>query len=176
MQLMGTTVVAVKKGGKTVIAGDGQVTMGNTIFKAKARKIRRIYNGRVLTGFAGSVADAFALYERFEAKLKDNSGNLIKAAVDLAKDWRTNKVLQKLEAMLIVADKENILLISGNGEVIQPDEDIIAIGSGGPYAYAAGKALLANTDLTALEIAKQSLEIAASICIYTNNNILFEEI
>ncbi len=176
MQMMGTTVIAVKRDGKTIIAGDGQVTMGNTIFKANARKIRRIYDGKVLTGFAGSVADAFALYERFEAKLKSNSGNLIKSAVDLAKDWRTNKVLQKLEAMLIVADDKNILLISGNGEVIQPDEDVIAIGSGGPYAYAAAKAMIENTKLSARDIAIKALEIASSICIYTNGNILYEEI
>jgi ATP-dependent HslUV protease subunit HslV len=173
---MGTTIIAVKRDNKTTIAGDGQVTMGNTIFKATARKIRRLYDGKVLTGFAGSVADAFALYEKFEAKLKSNSGNLIKSAVDLAKDWRTNKILQKLEAMLIVADTENILLISGNGEVIQPDEDVIAIGSGGPYAYAAAKAMLENTELSAHDIAIKSLKIASSICIYTNDNIIYEEI
>jgi ATP-dependent HslUV protease subunit HslV len=176
MQIMGTTIIAVKRDNKTTIAGDGQVTMGNTIFKAKARKIRRLYDGKVLTGFAGSVADAFALYEKFEAKLKSNSGNLVKSAVDLAKDWRTNKILQKLEAMLIVADAKNILLISGNGEVIQPDEDVIAIGSGGPYAYAAAKAMLDNTELSAHDIAIKSLEIASNICIYTNDNIIYEEI
>ena len=176
MQIMGTTIIAVKRDNKTTIAGDGQVTMGNTIFKAKARKIRRLYEGKVLTGFAGSVADAFALYEKFEAKLKSNSGNLVKSAVDLAKDWRINMMLQKLEAMLIVADAKNILLISGNGEVIQPDEDVIAIGSGGPYAYAAAKAMLDNTELSAHDIAIKSLEIASNICIYTNDNRVYEEI
>ncbi|PNR95772.1 ATP-dependent protease subunit HslV [Petrotoga sp. 9PWA.NaAc.5.4] len=174
MQFNGTTIIGVKKNGKTVIGGDGQVTMGETVFKGNAKKVRRIGDGKVISGFAGSVADALALYERFEGKYKASHGNLMKAAVDLTKEWRMDKALRRLEALLLVADKENMLLISGNGEVMEPQENAIAIGSGGPYAYAAAMALLRNTELDAEEIAKQSLKIAGEICIYTNDNITLE--
>lgn len=176
MKLEGTTIVGIRKNGKTVIAGDGQVTLGNTIFKSTARKVRRLGNGNVISGFAGSVADAFALYERFEGKYKEANGNLLKAAIELTKEWRMDKALRKLEAMLMVADKEHLLLISGNGEVMEPEEDILAIGSGGAYAQAAAKALTRYTDMDAEEIAKQSLLIAGEICIYTNQNITVEVI
>ena len=171
----GTTVIVVRRDGKTVMAGDGQVTFGNTILKSTAKKIRKLGGGKVIAGFAGSVADAFTLFERFEKKLRDYN-NLKRAAVELAKDWRTDKVLRRLEAVLIVADSQEIFLISGGGEVIQPDEDVVAIGSGGPYALAAAKALMRNTDLSAREIALKSLEIASEICIYTNKNFSFEEV
>lgn len=175
--LKGTTIVAVKKDGKTAVAGDGQVTMGeNTIMKHHAKKVRRIYNNEVVIGFAGSVADAFTLSERFEDKLQQHSGNLLRAAVELAQDWRSDKVMRKLEALMIAADKERILVISGNGEVIEPDDSVAAIGSGGPYALAAGRALANNTDLSAYDIAYKALEIASSICIYTNTNITVEEV
>ncbi|HOB15767.1 MAG TPA: ATP-dependent protease subunit HslV [Defluviitoga sp.] len=174
MQFQGTTILGVRRNGKTVIGGDGQVTMGETVFKGNARKVRRIGEGKVISGFAGSVADALALYERFETKYKSSNGNLIRAAVDLTKEWRMDKVLRRLEALLLVADKENMLLISGNGEVLEPQEDAIAIGSGGPYAYAAAIALLRNTDLDAEEIVRQSLQIAGQICIYSNENIVLE--
>lgn len=171
----GTTIVGVLKDGQCAIAGDGQVTMGqNTIIKSTARKIRRLFNGRVLVGFAGSVSDAFALSEKFEEKLEQYGGNLKRAAVELAREWRKDKVLKNLEAMLITADKDTLLVISGGGEVIEPDEGFIAIGSGGNYALAAAKALYYNTDLSAEEIAKKSLEIAATICVYTNSNIIVE--
>lgn len=171
----GTTIVGVLKNGKCAIAGDGQVTLGqNTIIKSTAKKIRRLYNGKVLVGFAGSVSDAFALSEKFEEKLEQYGGNLKRAAVELARDWRKDKVLRNLEAMLIAADNETLLVISGGGEVIEPDEGFIAIGSGGNYALAAAKALYYNTELSAEEIAKKSLEIAASICVYTNSNIIVE--
>lgn len=171
----GTTIVGVLKNGKCAIAGDGQVTLGqNTIIKSTARKIRRLYNGKVLVGFAGSVSDAFALSEKFEEKLEQYGGNLKRAAVELAREWRKDKVLRNLEAMLIAADNETLLVISGGGEVIEPDEGFIAIGSGGNYALAAAKALYYNTELSAEEIAKKSLEIAASICVYTNSNIIVE--
>lgn len=167
-----TTIVLVKKDGKTVIAGDGQVTFGqNTIMKHTARKVRKLYKGKILAGFAGSVADAFTLFEKFEGKLEENSGDLKKAAVDLTKEWRGDKILRKLEAMMLVADNESLLLLSGTGEVIEPDEDVAAIGSGGNFALAAGLALARNTDLTAEEIARKSMEIAADICVYTNHNI-----
>lgn len=173
----GTTIVGVLKDGQCAIAGDGQVTMGqNTIIKSTARKIRRLFNGRVLVGFAGSVSDAFALSEKFEEKLEQYGGNLKRAAVELAREWRKDKVLKNLEAMLITADKDTLLVISGGGEVIEPDEGFIAIGSGGNYALAAAKALYYNTDLSAEEIAKKSLEIAATICVYTNSNIIVEVI
>ncbi|HCZ07054.1 MAG: ATP-dependent HslUV protease, peptidase subunit HslV [Thermotogota bacterium] len=172
----GTTIIAVKKNGKTVIAGDGQVTFGNTVMKASAKKVRRLGDGKVIAGFAGSVADALTLFERFEEKYRQMNSNLLRAAVALAKDWRTDKVLRHLEALMIVADKDNLLLVSGNGEVIQPDEDVVAIGSGGAYALAAAKALLRNTDLPAKEIALKSLQIASEICIYTNENFTVEEI
>lgn len=176
MKLEGTTIVGIRKNGKTVIAGDGQVTLGNTIFKGTARKVRRLGNGNVISGFAGSVADAFALYERFEGKYREANGNLLKAAIELTKEWRMDKALRKLEAMLMVADKEHLLLISGNGEVMEPEEDILAIGSGGAYAQAAAKALTRYADMDAEEIAKQSLLIAGEICIYTNQNITVEVI
>ncbi|SHE38167.1 ATP-dependent HslUV protease, peptidase subunit HslV [Marinitoga hydrogenitolerans DSM 16785] len=176
MEFRGTTIVGIRKNGKTVIAGDGQITLGNTIFKGTARKVRRLGEGKVIAGFAGSVADALALFERFEIKYRANAGNLLKAAVELSKDWRTDKVLRKLEAMLLVGDKDHLLLISGNGEVIEPEENVMAIGSGGPYALAAAKALLQNTDLDAKEIAEKSLKIAGEICIYTNQNITVEVI
>lgn len=167
-----TTIVLVKKDGKTVIAGDGQVTFGqNTIMKHTARKVRKLYKGKILAGFAGSVADAFTLFEKFEGKLEENSGDLKKAAVDLTKEWRGDKILRKLEAMMLVADNESLLLLSGTGEVIEPDEDVAAIGSGGNFALAAGLALARNTDLTVEEIARKSMEIAADICVYTNHNI-----
>jgi len=172
----GTTILVVNRYGKTVMAGDGQVTFGTTILKTGARKVRKLGDGKVLAGFAGSVADAMALFERFESKLKEWGGNLIKASVELAKEWRTDKVLRRLEALLLVADKENILLISGNGEVIQPDDNIAAIGSGGPYALAAARALLRNTDLGAREIVEKAMEIASEICIYTNKNLVIEEV
>lgn len=167
-----TTIVAVKKNNRVAIAGDGQVTFGeNTIMKSTAKKIRKIYNDKVLTGFAGSVADAFALSEKFEDKLVEHNGNIKKAAVELAGYWRTDKALRKLEALMIVADEQNILIISGGGEVIEPDDGIAAIGSGGMYALAAARALAQNTDLEAKDIVKKSLEIASEICVYTNNNI-----
>lgn len=170
-----TTIVAVVKNNSAAIAGDGQVTFGeHTIMKHHARKIRKIYNGKVLAGFAGSVADAITLFEKFEGKLEESHGNLVKAAVDLAKEWRTDRMLRKLEALLIVADKEHILVISGNGEVIEPDDNIAAIGSGGPYALAAARALSKFSNLSAEKIVEESLKIAAEICIYTNNYISVE--
>ena len=177
MTMKGTTICAVKKDGKIAVAGDGQVTMGeHTVFKATARKVRRIYNDSVVTGFAGSVADAFSLCERFEDKLTQCGGNLERAAVMLAQDWRGDKGLRQLEAMLIVANKETMLIVSGTGEVIDPDDGVAAIGSGGNYALAAARALVQNTDLSAREIAEKALHIAASICVYTNDNIIVEEV
>lgn len=175
--LKGTTIVAVKKEGKVAIAGDGQITFGDsTIMKNTAKKVRKIYDDNVVVGFAGSVADALTLAEILEEKLEQYGGNLRRSAVELAKEWRRDKVLRRLEAMLIAADKENLLLISGNGEVIEPEDGIIAIGSGGNYAYASGKALLRHSELTAEEIAQESILIASSICIYTNNCITIEVI
>jgi ATP-dependent HslUV protease subunit HslV len=171
-----TTICAVLRDGKVAMAGDGQVSLGNTIFKSRARKIRKLYSGRVLAGFAGATADAFALLERFENKLQTYGGNLLKSAVELAKDWRTDKVLRRLDAMLLVADTSRILLISGSGDVVEPDVPIMAIGSGGPYAQAAAIALYENTSLSAKEIARKAIEIAGSICIYTNTNIIVEEL
>ena len=177
MAMMGTTICAVKRNGKIAIAGDGQVTMGeNTIFKNSAKKVRRIYNDQVVTGFAGSVADAFSLCERFEERLTQYNGNLERAAVSLAQEWRTDKVMRQLNAMLIVADKEELLIVSGTGEVIDPDDGIAAIGSGGMFALSAAKALKENTDLSAAEIATKAIKIASDICIYTNSNITMEEI
>ena len=177
MTMKGTTICAVKKDGKIAVAGDGQVTMGeHTVFKATARKVRRIYNDSVVTSFAGSVADAFSLCERFEDKLTQCGGNLERAAVMLAQDWRGDKGLRQLEAMLIVANKESMLIVSGTGEVIDPDDGVAAIGSGGNYALAAARALTQNTDLSAKEIAEKALHIAASICVYTNDNIIVEEV
>jgi ATP-dependent HslUV protease subunit HslV len=176
MELRGTTIVGIKKDGQTVIVGDGQVTLGNTVFKATARKVRTLGEGKVIAGFAGSVADALALFERFEGKYKAASGNLLKAAVELTKEWRMDKALRRLEAMLMVADNEHLLLISGNGEVMEPEENILAIGSGGAYALAAAKALYRNTEQTAEEIAKNALLIASEICIYTNSNLSMEKL
>ncbi|WP_416198053.1 MAG: ATP-dependent protease subunit HslV [Sporanaerobacter sp.] len=175
--MMGTTIIAIKKGESVAIAGDGQVTMGDsTIMKSTAKKVRKIYDGKVVIGFAGSVADAVTLAELLEEKLEQYGGNLRRASVELAKEWRRDKVLRKLEAMLIAGDKDNLLLISGNGEVIEPDEGIAAIGSGGNFALAAGKALFKHSELTIEEIVKESLHIASSICIYTNDNITVEVI
>ena len=172
-----TTIIAVKKREQVAMAGDGQVTFGNsTIMKHQAKKVRRLYNGQVLAGFAGSVADAFTLFEKFEGKLEEYRGNLFRAAVELAKEWRTDRVLRKLEAMLIVADRQALLVISGNGEIIEPDDQIAAIGSGGSYALAAAKALVQFSDLSAEEIARESLSIAASICVYTNDQITVEKL
>jgi len=172
-----TTVLAIRHNGKLAMGGDGQVTMGQTVVKTKARKIRKIYNDRILTGFAGSTADAFTLFEKFEAKIEEFNGNLTRAAVELAKEWRTNKMLKQLEALLLVGNAEQIFLISGTGDVIEPDDDIMAIGSGGPYAIAACRAIKKyRPELGAKEMVKESLEIAASICIYTNNSLIIEEI
>ena len=177
MEFRGTTIVAVKRDGKIAVAGDGQVTMGQSVVaKATARKVRRIYNDKVVVGFAGSVADAFSLSDRFEAMLNKFSGNLMRSAVELAVQFRTDEIMRKLEALLIVADKDNLLMISGNGEVIEPDNGILAIGSGGNYAMAAAEALMDNTNLSAKEIAKKSIEIAGKICIFTNGNITLEEV
>jgi ATP-dependent HslUV protease subunit HslV len=165
-----TTIVSVRRGNQVVIAGDGQVSLGNTVMKGNARKVRRLYNNKVLAGFAGGTADAFTLFERFESKLEMHQGHLTKAAVELAKDWRTDRMLRKLEALLAVADHSASLIITGNGDVIQPEDDLIAIGSGGPFAQAAATALFANTDLSAKEIAEKSLTIAGDICVFTNQN------
>ncbi|MCK4257530.1 MAG: ATP-dependent protease subunit HslV [Halanaerobiales bacterium] len=171
-----TTIVAVKHNNKVAVAGDGQVTMGNTIMKHGAKKVRRIYRGEVVVGFAGAAADAFTLFEKFEGKLEEFHGNLQRAAVELAKEWRTDKILRKLEALLIAANQENMLVISGTGDIIEPDGQTVAIGSGGPYAQAAAMALVQNSDLSAKEIAIKAMEIAGSICIYTNQNITVEEL
>jgi ATP-dependent HslUV protease subunit HslV len=171
-----TTVLAVRHQGRAVIAGDGQVTFGQTVVKHTAKKIRRLYNGRILAGFAGSAADSFALFSRFESKLEQYRGNLERSAVELAKDWRTDRILRRLEAMLIVLDPTSTFLLSGNGDLIEPDDGIVAIGSGGPYALAAAKALAGNTTLDARAIAEQAMRIAADICIYTNGSIVLEEL
>ncbi|MEA5047663.1 MAG: ATP-dependent protease subunit HslV [Eubacteriales bacterium] len=177
MELRGTTIIAVQKDGKCAVAGDGQVTMSETvIMKATAKKVRRLYHDQVVVGFAGSVADAFSLCERFEKKLEQHGGNLTRSAVSLAQDWRNDKIMHKLEALLIVANKEELLIVSGTGEVIDPDDGIAAIGSGGMYALAAAKALKANTDLSATEIAERALRIAGDICVFTNGNITVEEV
>jgi len=171
-----TTVLVVRSGGKVVMGSDGQVTMGQTIVKAGARKLRRLADGRIVAGFAGSAADGLTLFERLEAKVKDAGGNLMRAAVELAKDWRTDRILRRLEALLLVADRDHLLVLSGNGDIIEPDADAAAIGSGGNYALAAARALLADTKLSAREIAERSLAIAADICIFTNTNFVFEEL
>ncbi len=178
MEFHGTTICAVRRSANDIcIGGDGQVTMGKTaIMKHGAKKVRKVHDGKVLTGFAGSVADAFSLTEKFEKKLQENGGNLKRAAVSLAQLWRSDKVMRNLEALMIVADHESILIISGNGEVIEPDEDFIAIGSGGNYAYSAASALFQNTDLDSESIVRKSLEIASSICVYTNSNISVEKL
>ncbi len=172
----GTTILCVRRDKKVAMASDGQVTMGNTVLKHNAKKIRSMYNNRVLGGFAGATADAFTLFEKFEGKLETYKGNITRAAVELAKDWRTNKILRRLEALLIVADAEHTLILSGTGDVIEPESGIAAIGSGGPYAQAAARALLESTDLSAAEIVGKAMDIAADICIYTNSNITLEEL
>ena len=175
-KIRSTTVLCVRRDNKVVMAGDGQVTLGHEVIKSSARKIRRIYNDKVLAGFAGSTADAFALFSRFESKLEQFNGNLPRAVVELAKEWRTDRVLRHLEALLLVADKTYIYLVSGNGDVIEPDEGVAAIGSGGPFALAAATALMANTKLAPRSVAEQAMKIAAKICIYTNDSIIYEEL
>ena len=175
-KIRSTTVVAVKRNGCVAMAGDGQVTNGQTVMKGNAKKVRKIYDGKIITGFAGSVADAFTLFDKFESKVKEFNGDITRAAVELAKLWRTDRSLSKLEALLLVADKSKILLISGDGNVIEPENDVIAIGSGGNYAYSAALAYMDSSDLSAREIAERSLKIAGEICIYTNNNITVEEL
>jgi len=173
----GTTVVAVRKDGEVAMAGDGQVTFGNTVMKASARKVRKIYDGKIVVGFAGATADAFTLYERFEGKVKEYGGDITRAAVELAKDWRTDRMLRKLEAMLLVADRSRMLLISGTGDVVEPDEGVLAVGSGGSFAQAAALAYLdSGVKLSAREIALRAMKIAAGICIYTNENFSVEEL
>jgi len=169
-------VIAIRHKGEIVIAGDGQVSMGNTVLKHKARKVRRLYEDKVITGFAGTTADAFTLYEKLEEKLEQYKGNLVRAAVELAKEWRTDKLLRRLEALLVAANSKHSLLISGSGDVIEPDDGILAIGSGGPYALAAARALIAHSELSAREIAEIALKIAASICVYTNEEIVVESL
>lgn len=175
-QYHGTTIVSVRRNNQVVIGGDGQVSMGNTIMKGNARKVRRLYKDQVIAGFAGGTADAFTLFELFEAKLEKHQGQLTRAAVELAKDWRTDRILRRLEALLAVADRTSSLIISGNGDVIEPEQDLIAIGSGGPYAQAAARALLENTELDARNIVEKSLMIAANICVFTNSNLTIEEL
>jgi ATP-dependent HslUV protease subunit HslV len=172
----GTTILCIRREGKVAIGGDGQVTMGNTVLKHNANKIRRMYSEKVLTGFSGATADALTLFEKFEGKLESYRGNITRAAVELAKDWRTDKVLRRLEALLIVADIEHTFIISGTGDVIEPEDGVAAIGSGGPYAQAAARALFENTGLSAREIVEKSMKIASDICIYTNENITVEEL
>ena len=174
MKIRSTTVVAVRHRGKVAIAGDGQVTMGNVVVKHQARKIRRLYHGKVVTGFAGATADAFTLFDKLEQQLEKHSGNLLRGAVELAKEWRTDRMLRRLEALLVAVDAERSLLISGTGDVIEPDDGILAIGSGGPYAQAAAQALVAHSELEAPEICRAALEIAGNLCIYTNGNIHLE--
>ncbi|KTC83762.1 MULTISPECIES: ATP-dependent protease subunit HslV [Legionella] len=175
-QFRGTTILSVRRGNQVVIGGDGQVTLGNTVMKGNARKVRRLYKDQVIAGFAGGTADAFTLFERFESKLEMHQGHLVRAAVELAKDWRTDRMLRRLEAVLAVADVKSSLIITGNGDVIEPEHSLIAIGSGGPFAQAAARALLENTDLSAIEIVRKSLMIAGDICIYTNNHLTLEEL
>ena len=175
-EIRGTTILSVRRGGRVVIGGDGQVSMGNTVMKGNARKVRRLYKGQVLAGFAGATADAFTLFERFEGKLEKHSGNLVRAAVELAKDWRTDRMLRRLEALLLVADAEASLILTGTGDVVEPEDSLMAIGSGGSYAQAAARALLDNTELSAREIVEKGLNIAADICVYTNHNLVIEEL
>jgi len=172
----GTTIVSVRRGKQVVIGGDGQVSMGNTVMKGNAKKVRRLYHDQVIAGFAGATADAFTLFEHFEGKLEKHRGNLTRAAVEMAKDWRTDRALRRLEALLVIADAKTSLILSGTGDVIEPEHDIMAIGSGGPFALAAARALWENTDLSAREIAEKALNIAADICIYTNHNLRIEEL
>ncbi len=175
-QYRGTTILSVRRGNKVVIGGDGQVSLGNTIMKSNARKVRRLYKDKVIAGFAGGTADAFTLFERFESKLEMHQGHLVRAAVELAKDWRTDKILRRLEALLCVADRKASLIITGNGDVIEPEDGLMAIGSGGPFAQAAARGLLENTKLSALDIVRKGLTIAGEICIYTNNHLTLEEL
>ena len=174
--IKGTTILCVRRDGKVAIAGDGQVTMGNTVLKHNARKIRRMYGEKVLTGFSGATADALTLFEKFEGKLESYRGNITRAAVELAKDWRTDKILRRLEALLLIADIEHTFIISGTGDVIEPEDGVAAIGSGGPYAQAAARALYENTSLSAREIVEKSMKITADICIYTNEKVTIEEL
>ncbi len=176
MEFKSTTIIAVRRNGETVMGGDGQVTLGSSVVKKSARKIRKLYHNSVVVGFAGSAADGLALMERLESKLEEFRGNLLRASVELAKDWRTDRYLRRLEALLLAADKERMLLLSGTGDIIEPDEPVLAIGSGGDYARSAALALYRNTDLSAREIVEKSLEIASEICIYTNNNFVIETI
>jgi len=175
-RIRSTTVLCVRRDGKVVMAADGQVTLGHEVLKSTARKLRRLYNDKIVAGFAGSTADAFSLFARFEGKLEQFNGNLPRAVVDLAKDWRTDKILRHLEALLLVADLSNTFIVSGNGDVIEPDEHVAAIGSGGPFAHAAATALMRHTKLTARQVVEESMKIAAKTCIYTNDNITYEEL
>jgi ATP-dependent HslUV protease subunit HslV len=175
-RIRSTTILCVRRNGKVVLAGDGQVTMGSEVLKASARKLRRLHNGKIISGFAGSTADAFALFARFETKLEQHAGNLARSVVELAKDWRTDRMLRHLEALLLVADIQNMYIVSGTGDVIEPDSPLAAIGSGGAFAKAAASALLENTNLGAREIVEKAMKIAAEVCIYTNENIAFEEL
>lgn len=175
-QYRGTTILSVRRGRRVALGGDGQVTLGNIIIKASARKVRTLFEGRILAGFAGGTADAFTLFERFEGKLEKHQGNLMRSAVELAKDWRTDRILRRLEAMLAVADREHSLIITGNGDILDPEQGIVAIGSGGAYAQAAARALLDNTEMAPREIVSKSLSIAADLCIYTNQNHVIEEL
>ncbi len=174
--MRGTTIVAVSRGGRVALAGDGQVTLGNTILKHTARKIRRLHEDRVLAGFAGATADAITLFEKFEGKLSEFHGNMRRAAVELAKEWRTDRVLRRLDAIMVVTDGRDLMLLSGSGDVVEPDDGAIGVGSGGPYALAAARAMLGHTDMTALEIAREALRIASGICVYTNENVTADEI
>ncbi len=175
-QYRGTTILSVRRNGRVVVGGDGQVSMGSTVMKGNARKVRTLYHSKVLAGFAGGTADAFTLFERFEAKLEKHQGHLVRSAVELAKDWRTDRILRRLEALLVVADTESSLIITGNGDVIEPEDSLMAIGSGGPYAQAAARAMLDTTELDARAIVEKGLNIAASICVYTNHNLTLEEL
>jgi ATP-dependent HslUV protease, peptidase subunit HslV len=175
-QFDGTTILSVRRGNEVAIGGDGQVTLGNVVMKGNARKVRKLYHDKVIIGFAGGTADAFTLFERFEAKLEKHQGHLVRSAVELAKDWRTDKILRRLEALLSIADKDSSLIISGNGDVIEPEHDVIAIGSGGSYAQAAAIALLNNTKLSATDIVKEAMKIAGDICIYTNHSLTLESL
>jgi len=175
-EMRGTTIICVRHKGKVALGGDGQVTMGTTVVKHGARKIRRLYQEKVIAGFSGATADAFTLFEKFEGKLEQYHGNITRAAVELAKDWRTDRILRRLEALLIVADQEHTFLISGTGDVIEPDDEVTAVGSGGPYALAAARSLIRHSDLDARTIVEESMRIAADICIYTNNQIMIEEL
>jgi ATP-dependent HslUV protease subunit HslV len=176
IKMHGTTIIAVNRNGKTAIGGDGQVTLGATVFKANSQKIRSLYNGQVIAGFAGATADAFTLFEKFEGKLKEYKGNLKRSAVELAKDWRSDRILRRLEAMIIAADKENLFIITGNGDIIEPDDHIACIGSGGNFALSAARALVKHTEMSAKEIVQSSLEITSEICIYTNHNFTIAEL